>query len=96
MMTTEQHQDLARIAKNALDVQSACNLSGVVFSFAKDMRTLCDLQHSGANVIEPGTVNRNRHPICILYATQISHLVGASFDHAGYIKAHDWAKSQSN
>ena len=54
----------------ALFVQSACNLSGVVFAFAKVMKKICwEAQQRGY-----GTEWRNRHPISILYCEQIHHL----------------------
>jgi hypothetical protein len=56
----------------ALAVQSACNLSGVVISFAEAMKALC------AEGLD--TDSRNRHPIAILFATQIAHLTGINAD----------------
>jgi len=57
--------------QRALDAQSACNLSGIVFSFAETMQRICN--------DVPDTGPRNAHPICVLYATQIAHLS----DHGG-------------
>lgn len=54
----------------ALDVQSACNLSGVVFSFAEAMHAICDEQ----NELREGTAWKNEHPIARLFAEQIAHL----------------------
>ena len=59
--------------QNALDVQSACNLSGVVKSFADVMGRIFDEGHSG----KKGTDWINTHSICRLYAEQIAHLSGA-------------------
>lgn len=61
---------LKQAAQSALDVQTACNLSGVVFSFAEVMRVLCDDRRLDTN-------DRNKHAICRLYAEQIAHLSGA-------------------
>ena len=59
-----------RFWQMALDVQSACNLSGVVFSFVEAMRAICD----EAALQGKGTDWKNEHPICVLFATQIGHL----------------------
>ena len=56
--------------QTAMDVQSACNLSGVILSFARVIVK-----------IPGGTDARNRHPICRLYAEQIAHLTGAGMPH---------------
>lgn len=59
---------LKDLAKEAIAVQDACNLSGVVISFAAAMRDLCDLV--------PNTGERNRHPIAVLWADKVASLVG--------------------
>lgn len=60
--------NLQQAAQMALDVQCACNLSGVVRSFARVM-----------DAIPPGSTDeRNKHPIAILFATQIAYLSGVA------------------
>lgn len=54
----------------ALWSQEACNLSGIVFSFAETMQKICNESHRDGH----GTEWRNNHPICRLYAEQIAHL----------------------
>ena len=64
----------ALIKQDFLDahrVQSACNLSGVVFSFAQVMEKICQDTASGDS-----TEKRNTHPICRFYAEQILYLSG--------------------
>lgn len=61
--------DLRAAAQMALDVQTACNLSGVARSFADVMS---QLRAAGLD-----TPTANRHPIARLFAEQISHLTGA-------------------
>lgn len=61
-------RDLSVLAREALDVQDACNLCGVAQSFA---RAMIDL---GAYC--GGTDERNHHPIAILWADKIAHLTG--------------------
>lgn len=55
---------------DALAVQSACNLSGVVFSFARVMQRICNEAHAKGY----GTEWKNRHPIVRMYTQQIAHL----------------------
>jgi len=54
--------------QNALDVQDACNLSGVVLQFAIDMQTIWDN--------EPGlsTEDRNTHPVVMMYVDKLASL----------------------
>jgi hypothetical protein len=52
----------------ALDVQDACNLSGVAFAFARFMQKLCD---EGMDTDE-----RNTHPIAQLWVDKMAHLTG--------------------
>ena len=59
---------LSKLAQEALDVQDACNLSGVVHAFARAMSALCD--H------DLGTQSRNTHPIAIVWADKVAHLTG--------------------
>ena len=56
-------------AQNALDVQDACNLSGVAITFADVMRCLCE--H-----VQTGTYNRNNHPIAVLFTNKMANLAG--------------------
>lgn len=62
----------AQLIKEAIDVQNACNLSGVVISFAEAMRDLCDL----SNELGKGTAWRNSHRVARLYADKIKSLTG--------------------
>ena len=69
---------LRDLAKDALAVQDACNLSGVVISFAK---AISDLRE---NLPSAGTAAINHHPICILWADKIASLTqiqGADLTH---------------
>jgi hypothetical protein len=53
--------------------QDACNLSGIVFEFARIMQKICD----EAAMFGHGTEWKNSHPISRMYAEQISHLTRA-------------------
>lgn len=65
---------IKELAQEALDVQDACNLSGVVHGFSRMMTDLCRLEP------ELGTDARNTHPICILWADKIAHLTNTQVD----------------
>lgn len=75
------------IYRNALDVQSASNLSGVVFQFARDMKRINEEVRANGG----GTEQVNKHPVCRMYSEQISWLTGAGgcASHATYVRAHD-------
>jgi len=62
--------------QKALDSQTACNLSGIVFSFAEIMKRICNEDRN----LNEGTEWRNKHPICRLFAEQIIHLTGNDTD----------------
>ena len=73
------------VYQNALNAQSACNLSGVVYQFARDMDAICDEVHAAGG----GTDEKNHHPVCRLYAEQIAYLTGAgTCDTDSYSKAY--------
>lgn len=61
---------LKNMAKRVLFSQSACNLSGIVHSFSRDMSDLRKMLPG------KGTEFYNTHPFCRLYAEQIGHLTG--------------------
>ena len=63
--------------KDALGSQTVCNLSGIVFSFARVMQRICDDTN--------GSDERNNHAICRLYAEQIAFLTSSK----GYSEAHN-------
>jgi hypothetical protein len=58
------------LANESLRVQNACNLSGIVHSYARalsDLRTLCPSLSTDAI---------NRHPIAVVWADKVAHLAG--------------------
>jgi hypothetical protein len=63
---------LAQAAQLAIDIQDACNLSGVVRSFAEVTETLW--ADSRAN--NRGTSGVNHHPVSVLFASKIGDLTG--------------------
>jgi hypothetical protein len=60
--------------KRALDVQDACNLSGVVSSFSSVMSKIWE---EARKVEGRGTKWVNEHPIAILYSSKIASLSGS-------------------
>jgi hypothetical protein len=73
--------------QNAMSVQDACNLSGVVFSFEKAMQAICD----EANAEGHGTDWKNTHPIVVLFTTQLAYLSNTAtvVDSEVYRKAYE-------
>jgi hypothetical protein len=65
---------LAELAREALQVQDACNLSGVAHGY---VRSICRLR---ALLPEAGTTRINEHPISQLWADKIASLTGTQFD----------------
>lgn len=54
----------------ALYAQDGCNLSGIVFGFARVMQKICDEAAESGK----GTEWKNLHPICVMYASKIASL----------------------
>ena len=73
--------------KMAVWSQEACNLSGVVFEFARVMQKICDEAREGQH----GTDWKNTHPICRLYAEQIMHLASG----IDYAQAYELCNSEA-
>ena len=69
--------DAKRMAENALLSQGACNLSGIVISFAEIMKEICE----ESNRLGKGTNWKNTHPVCRLFAEQIHHLAFMTSDY---------------
>ena len=67
-MNNTKTRTIQELANEAISVQDACNLSGVVHSFARTMSDLCDLV--------PDTDERNNNPIAILWSDKIASLTG--------------------
>ena len=61
---------LAELTQEAIDVQDACNLSGVVHGWS---RSITELR---ACLKEAGTDDINTHFINILWADKVAHLTG--------------------
>jgi hypothetical protein len=73
---------------DALLVQDACNLSGVVYSFAEAMKVICEqAQRTGQ-----GTDWKNLHPVAVLFASKIAHLTKCE-DQLNFSSAYDFCQA---
>ena len=80
MTTKKTMQD---VAKDALLVQNACNLSGVVHSFSAAVTVLREQRDcTGSNWV-------NQHPVSVLFTVQIASLAGVPTD----LSLTDYAKA---
>lgn len=73
------------LAQQSLDCQDACNLSGVVISFAKGM----DVLWAEAREHGHGTGWINRHPIVTLFIDKLASLNGSQGDSSVVFSAYD-------
>ena len=80
------------LAIEALAVQDACNLSGVVHSFSKVMTDLRDIARKEG---WEGTQAINMHPIALLFSSKIASLT-YSESPLEFSKAYDWAAKQAH
>ena len=65
-----QQDAMRRAYANALRCQGACNLSGVLYSFARDMAVICK------ETPRLGTDDKNHHPIVRMYLSKLVSLAG--------------------
>jgi len=79
---------IKQLAKEALDVQDACNLSGVVHSFSTVCTELRDIMREEGKF---STDNFNRHPIVIMYSSKIASLCGSE-SAVEFSRAYGWVK----
>lgn len=75
---------LQRAATDALQCQNACNLSGVVHSWAEHLDALWAKAHD----LGRGTDWVNTHPVNVLFASKVSALTGGDSGHR-YFDAED-------
>jgi len=90
--------DMKELARQALDCQDACNLSGVAHTFSQvisELRFLLQAQAKEGIIERFSTDILNQHPICVLFASKIVSLT--SYEETGhhpgsFCHAYDWAK----
>lgn len=72
-MNEPRQRTLTELAQEAMDVQNACNLSGVALGFG---RAMIDLRHIVNGMI-------NTHPIAVLWSDKIASLTGTQYADIG-------------
>jgi hypothetical protein len=80
MTTKKTMQD---VAKDAILVQNACNLSGVVHAFSTAVTVLREQRDC------TGTKWVNEHPVSILFSAKIASLTGVAHIAEGFEKAYE-------
>lgn len=78
---------MAELAQEAIEIQDACNLGGLVHGWSRSMSDLQD------HLRQEGTRSVNEHPISKLWASKIHDLarMGLS-DYDAFSKAYDECK----
>jgi len=77
------------LVRNALQIQRATNLQGVVLNFCEDFAQLRTLLEKKGPV--PDATLR-RHPVCVLYAGRIATLTGSEVGLRMH-RAFEWCES---
>ena len=77
--------------RRAIDVQNACNLSGVVHDFSNVMTRIW----VEARKESKGTDWVNRHPVAVMYSSKISSLTGSEAS-ADFSAAYDACKEKAS
>jgi DTW domain-containing protein YfiP len=83
--------DIREAAQTALDVQNACNLSGVLASFH---HVVIDALWPEARRLNKGTEWVNNHPICTLFLDKLSDLNRRGEFHSAYHEVERLAKTE--
>jgi len=81
------YKTMKAAAQTALDVQDACNLSGVLRAF---QLIVSDVIWPEAHRLGEGTAWVNQHPICVLFLSKLVDLNGREAD---FFKAYDEVKA---
>ena len=82
---------MKELAKEAIDIQNASNLSGIVHSFSRTITELRELLNKEEGF---STEKLNQHPVCVLYSDKITSLTD-SYSVNTFSKAYEWAELQS-
>lgn len=81
---------IIQLAKEAIDVQDACNLSGVVHSFSRVMTELRELLSKEEGF---STDKLNQHPICVMFSNKIAILCDSE-SAVKFNRAYEFCKEQ--
>lgn len=87
----EDNRTLRDLALEALQVQNACNLSGVVHSYSRAMARLWKLLENEGGT---STEKVNTHPIAVMWASKVESLTSLDYEreHAAFQWAHELTK----
>lgn len=83
-----------KMYQDALTVQYAVNLSGVVRSWAEIMTLIWQ----EADAVKGGTDYVNRHPVNVLFASKVASLTGCEYNqnyHDAYLKCQEIAGTKN-
>ena len=93
-VTIKPERTLKELAQEALDVQDACNLSGVVHGWSRSMSRLYEILREQKEF--SGTDQVNHHPINQLWASKVQDLAGMGLsDYEAFSKAYMEVKQLS-
>jgi hypothetical protein len=76
---------LQEAAADALAVQSACNVSGVVNAFARAMMAVLDDCRANGG----GTDAARRHPITVMFMDKLNDMCGRNIEGIEYVEAYE-------
>lgn len=83
---------LKELAKEAVEVQDALNLSGVIHAFS---RAITELRENLSAAGSVSTDDINHHPICILWSSKIASLTDSEGD-GKFSWAYNWCCNKKN
>ena len=89
--TSTRRQEYADMAACALSIQDACNLSGLVYAFAK----VVEVVSAYANEHGKSTEWKNKHPLAQLWVDKLGHLAGTQSFSWEASRAYKWAEAQA-
>lgn len=84
---------MKQLAKEALEIQNAVNLSGVIYRF---YLALTDIREHLRAEGKESNDNIATHFVSVLYSSKIHSLTGDVGDHCGFQAAYSWALSLMN
>lgn len=82
---------LQEAARDALQVQDACNVSGVVHGFARAMEAVMDDCRNGYACMSgiTGTDAARHHPVTVLFMDKLNDMCGRELSQIEYCEAYE-------
>jgi hypothetical protein len=87
----ETKKTIKDVAEDALFIQNACNLSGVVLAFARAMEVLNEEKHR----LNEGSDFVRFHPVTILFVNKLEDMTGSNYS-LRFGKAYDMCQALVN